>query len=774
MSCCSESPSAGSVPVEPPAPSCCGGGPGAAADPPSAGPGPYICPMCPEVSEQEPVPCPRCGMALEPAVPQRRVEYTCPMHPEVVRDAPGPCPKCGMALEPRTLPPADEVDPELAAMSRRFWGSAVLTAPLLALAMGEMIPGVSFEAWLPAAAHPWIQLLLATPVVFWAGWPFFQRGWSSVVHRSLNMFTLIALGTGAAYGFSVFATLLPGWLPKSALGMGGAVPVYFEAAAVIITLVLLGQVLELKARGRTGQAVRELLELAPPTAHRLCGDGSEEEVPLERVRVGDRLRVRPGERVPVDGSVLEGRSSVDESMMSGEPTPVEKAPGEPVTGGTVNGAGALVMRADRVGEDTLLAQIVRLVASAQRSRAPIQRLADRVSAYFVPVVIAVAGLAFGLWFALGPEPPLSHALLVAVSVLIVACPCALGLATPMAIMVATGRGARAGVLARDAEALEVLAQAEVLLVDKTGTLTEGRPRVVRVEAAPGLDEGEMLRLAAAVELASEHPLAGAVVGEARARNLVLPEVRGFRSFTGRGVAGEVEGREVLVGNRRLLQEEWSLEAPSEDEARGPAAGSVMLVAVDGELRGRIRVEDPIKADAAEALDALRKEGMRVVMVTGDQRSTARAVARALGIDEVEAEVLPAEKEAVVEGWQRQGLRVAMAGDGVNDAPALARSDVGIAMGTGTDIAIESAGLTLVKGDLLGVVRARRLSRATLRNIRQNLVFAFLYNALGVPVAAGLLYPAFGWLLSPMLASAAMSLSSVCVIANALRLRDLSL
>jgi P-type Cu+ transporter len=705
--------------------------------------------------------------------PPPATNYTCPMHPEIIRDRPGSCPICGMALEPVTAT-GDDANPELAEMSRRFWASLALTVPLLALAMGEMVPAL--RGMVPPRASTWIQLALATPVVVWGGWPFFARGWASVVSRSLNMFTLIALGTGAAYAYSLIATLLPGLIPASFRTHGGVVPVYFEAAAVITTLVLLGQVLELRARSQTSGAIKALLGLAPKAARRLREDGSEEDVPLDRVQVGDRLRVRPGEKVPVDGEVVEGRSTVDESMITGEPIPVEKGPGDRVIGGTVNGTGGLVMRAERVGAETMLAQIVRLVVEAQRTRAPIQRLADVVSAYFVPAVIAVAVVTFGAWAAFGPEPRMAHALVNAVAVLIIACPCALGLATPMSIMVGTGRGALAGILIRDAEALEALERVDTVVVDKTGTLTEGKPRLVTVLAAPGQDEADLVRLAASLERASEHPLAAAVAAGAQERGLHLAEAEDFESITGRGVIGVVEGRAVAIGNRTLLDEmgidPGELDARAEHLRRD--GQTVVFVAVEGRPAGLLGVADPIKGSTPEAIGMLHAEGLRVVMLTGDNLTTASAVGYRLGLDDVRADVLPDQKADAVRRLQAEKRKVAMAGDGINDAPALAQAEVGIAMGTGTDVAMESAGVTLVKGDLRGIARARRLSRATMRNIRQNLAFAFLYNVLGVPVAAGVLYPAFGILLSPMLASAAMTFSSVSVILNALRLRRLEI
>ncbi len=703
-------------------------------------------------------------------------QWTCPMHPEVLRDGPGSCPECGMALEPVEPAAREGESAELVDMTRRFRVSLLLTLPVFALAMGEMIPGDPIGARVPAHLQVWIQALLATPVVLWGGAPFFVRGWASLVSRRLNMFTLIAIGTGAAWAYSVVALLVPQVFPAAFRGAHGGVAVYFEAAAVIVTLVLLGQVLELRARSRTGAAIRALLGLAPRTARVLEEDGGERDVPLDEVAVGDRLRVRPGEKVPVDGVVLEGQSSVDESMISGEPLPVAKAEGDAVTGATVNGSGALVIRAERVGEQTLLAQIVQMVSEAQRSRAPIQSLADSVAAWFVPAVVVAAVVTFGVWAVAGPEPRLAHALLAAVAVLIIACPCALGLATPMSIMVATGRGASAGVLFRNAEAIELLREVDTLVIDKTGTLTEGRPTLVEVVAADGADEADVLRLAASLERASEHPLADAIVRGARERGLSLAEPDAFEADTGRGIAGRVEGREVVLGNAALLRargvETSALDARL--EAMRAGGRTAVLLAVDGKLAGALAVADRIKDSTREAVRQLRAEGLRLVMLTGDSRTTAEAVARELGIDEVVADVLPERKAEVVGELQDQGRVVAMAGDGINDAPALARAHVGIAMGTGTDVAMESAGVTLVRGDLRGIARARALSRATLRNIRQNLFFAFFYNAVGVPVAAGVLYPLLGLLLSPMLAAAAMSLSSVSVIGNALRLRRVEL
>jgi P-type Cu+ transporter len=702
-------------------------------------------------------------------------EYTCPMHPEVRQKGPGACPICGMALEPVDAAHVEERNVELEDMTRRFFVSLAFTAPILVFMIAEMFPGRPLDRLMSHGLRNWLEFALATPVVWWGAAPFFERGWASIVSRYLNMFTLIALGVAAAYGYSVVATLAPGLFPDS-FRMGGEVAVYFEPAAVIVVLVLLGQVLELRARSRTSSAIRSLLGLAPKTARRLESDDSDHDVPLDGVSVGDRLRVRPGERVPVDGTVLAGATTVDESMVTGEPIPVEKTTGAPVTGGTINGTGTFIMRAERVGRDTLLAQIVRMVSEAQRSRAPIQRLADTVSSWFVPAVIAVALITFVVWGVYGPEPRLAYALLNAVAVLIIACPCALGLATPMSIMVGTGHGAEAGVLIRNAEALETMEKVTTIVVDKTGTLTEGKPRLVTVEPAPGLDASTLLRLTASLEHVSEHPLATAVVAGAKDRNLSLADVTHFESVTGQGVTGMVDGRRIAIGNVRYLETlgiDPGLLRDRAEELRRQGQ-TVMFAAVDGKVAGLVGVADPIKTTTAEAIRALHADGIKVVMLTGDTRTTADAVATSVGIDRVEADVLPDQKVAVIKRLQAQGERVAMAGDGINDAPALAQADVGIAMGTGTDIAMESAGVTLVKGDLRGIVRARRLSRATMGNIRQNLFFAFVYNTLGVPVAAGILYPVLGLLLSPMIASAAMTFSSVSVIANALRLRRVQL
>jgi P-type Cu+ transporter len=710
----------------------------------------------------------------EPAI--EGATYTCPMHPEIVQAGPGSCPICGMALEPMTVSLQDVANPELADMSRRFWLSVALTLPVFVLAMSDMIPGMPVQWLLGQELVAWLQFALSAPVVLWGGYPFFKRGWASLRSRHLNMFTLIAIGTGAAFLFSVVALLFSDVLPHEVRGHGGMVPLYFEAAAMITTLVLLGQVLELRARGATSSALRALLGLAPREARRLGEGGSEEDVPLEQVQVGDSLRVRPGEKVPVDGLVLEGASAVDESMVTGEPIPAEKSLGSRVTAGTVNGQGGFVMRAERVGADTLLSQIVRMVAEAQRSRAPIQRLADQVSSWFVPSVVAVAVLTAVIWGMWGPEPRLVYALVNAVAVLIIACPCALGLATPMSIMVGTGRGAQAGVLIKNAEALELLEKVDTFVVDKTGTLTEGKPKLTSLYAVPGSDENDLLRLAAGLEKASEHPLAAAIVGGAKERGLSLPEARDFRAITGKGVMGMVEGRQVALGNLALLTD-LNVRVGG-DAARADAlrreGETVMYLALEGRFVGLLGVSDPIKATTHEAVRMLHAEGLKIVMLTGDSLLTAQVVAHKLGLDQVMAEVLPEQKLAMIKQLQAEGRSVAMAGDGINDAPALAQAQVGIAMGTGTDVAMQSAGITLVQGDLRGLSRARALSRGTMRNIRQNLVFAFLYNVLGIPIAAGVLYPAFGLLLSPILASAAMSLSSVSVIGNALRLRRVAL
>ncbi len=738
----------------------------------------YTCPMHPEVRAKGPGACPECGMALEPLVspaPTARTEYTCPMHPEVVRSAPGSCPICGMALEPRTVSVEEEENPELVDMRRRFWTSLVLTVPVLAVAMADYA-GIALANLAPLRLWTIAQLVIAAPAILWGGWPFFVRGWRSVVTWKLNMFTLIGLGVSVAFSYSVVAALFPGIFPASFRDERGQVGIYFEAAAVIVTLVLLGQVLELKARSQTSAAIRALLGLAPKTARRIDPDGSEEDVPLDRVQVGDRLRVRPGEKVPVDGIVLEGSSSIDESMVTGESIPVEKTKGDKVIGATINGTGGLVMEARRVGADTLLAQIVHMVAEAQRSRAPIQKLADQVAGYFVPAVVGIAAVTFAVWGLWGPQPRMAYALINAVAVLIIACPCALGLATPMSIMVAAGKGATAGVLFKNAEAIEVMRKVDTLVTDKTGTLTVGKPKLLSVVPAAGAREHELLTLAASLERASEHPLAAAIVAGAAERGAPLSDVADFQSLTGRGVVGRVGGREVALGNRALIDERHVALGGLAEQAESLRADgqTVMFVAVDGTAAGLIGVADPVKETTPDAIRRLHREGMRVVMLTGDSRTTAEAVGRKLAIDEVVAEVLPDQKAAVVQRFQGEGRIVAMAGDGINDAPALAQAQVGIAMGTGTDVAMESAGVTLVKGDLSGIVRARVLSRATMRNIRENLFFAFIYNSFGVPIAAGVLYPFFGVLLSPIIAAAAMSFSSVSVVGNALRLRSLKL
>jgi P-type Cu+ transporter len=760
----------------------------------------YVCPMCPEVRASKPGPCPSCGMALEPEVPtaSTRTEYTCPMHPEIVRPGAGSCPICGMALEPRTVTAVAEENPELRDMTRRFWVSLALSAPLIAVAMASMLrpdffvrrvdtlAGYRYQFFLWGWGLPWLEFLLATPVVLWGGWPFFQRFWTSLINRSPNMFTLIGMGTGVAYGYSVVAVVAPQIFPESLRSMSGYPDVYFEAAAAITMLVLLGQVMELRARSRTSAAIRTLLDLSPKTARLVVaevggkvpgGEIIEKDIPLDHVKPGDRLRVRPGEKVPVDGVLLEGRSSIDESMITGESMPVEKSPDNAndrkVIGATINGAGSFIMRAERVGSETLLARIVQLVGQAQRSRAPIQRLADRVAKYFVPIVVAVAIVTFFAWFLLGPQPRLAHALVNAVAVLIIACPCALGLATPMAIMVGVGRGARAGILIKNAESLEILEKVNTLVVDKTGTLTEGKPQLASVSKELE-DDPELFRLAASLERASEHPLGAAIVEAAAKRGLQLSQPEEFESVTGKGILGVVDRRRVALGNVALMIKLGSLRT-GEGVIQGHVPGATVLcVAIDGKYVGNLSVADRIKPSTPDALRDLKAHGIRIVMLTGDNHAVAQAIATKLGIDEFEAEVSPEGKLEIIRKLQGQGRVVAMAGDGINDAPALAQADVGIAMGTGTDVAMESGGITLVKGDLAGIQRARNLSQATMRNIWQNLFFAFVYNAVGVPIAAGVLYPFFGLLLSPIFAAAAMSFSSVSVIANALRLRNAKL
>jgi len=759
----------------------------------------YVCPMCPEVRQIGPGPCPKCGMALDPespALPASKTEYTCPMHPEVVRAEPGSCPICGMALEPRTVT-FEDANPELRDMTRRFWISLALTAPLLVTAMASMlwphafmggidvVIGNSYVVTPWSSILPWLELILATPVVLWGGWPFFQRGWTSVVNRSTNMFTLIAMGTGVAYLFSVVATLFPQIFPPSFRSMGDRPDVYFEAAAAIVTLVLLGQVLELRARSQTSSAIRALLDLSPKMARIITTseDGSqptsnvERDIPLEQVKPGDRLRVRPGEKIPVDGIVLDGSSVVDESMITGESVPVEKTVGKRVIGATVNGNGSLVIEAERVGSETMLAQIVQMVSQAQRTRAPIQRLADKVAGWFVPAVIAIAVVTFIVWAIFGPEPRLAHAIVNAVAVLIIACPCALGLATPMAIMVGTGRGAHAGVLIKNAEALEALEKVDTIVFDKTGTLTEGRPRVVLISTVgnpPTVSREDLLRLAASLERASEHPLGAAIVFKANEENLSLSEPANFQSVPGQGVRGTVAGKSLAVGNMALMSTVGAFGGKEAVFVGRTSTSTAIYVAVDGKYAGNIAVADPLKASSVHALRELKAQGIRLVMLTGDNQATAQEMAGTLGIEDFKAEVLPAQKAEIVKSLQHEGRIVAMAGDGINDAPALAQAQVGIAMGTGTDIAMESGGITLLKGDLEGILRARKLSQATMRNIRQNLFFAFLYNSIGVPIAAGVLYPVFGLLLSPILAAAAMSFSSVSVITNSLRLRKVTL
>jgi Cu+-exporting ATPase len=756
----------------------------------------YVCPMCPEVRQNVPGPCPKCGMALDPetfAVTATKTEYTCPMHPEIVRAEPGSCPICGMALEPRTVTVEEEDNSELRDMTRRFWISLALTAPLLAIAMGSMVwpnffmGGIDVERggqiivtpWI--SILPWLQLILATPVVLWGGWPFFERGWASVMNRSTNMFTLIAMGTGVAYLFSVVALVFP-QIFRASFGnmtrsMGDGPDVYFESAAAIVTLVLLGQVLELRARSRTSSAIRALLDLSPKMARVINEGGSEHDVPLDQVKPGDRLRVRPGEKIPVDGVVLEGSSAVDESMITGESLPVEKTAGARVVGATVNGNGSLVMRAERVGSETMLAQIVQMVGLAQRTRAPIQRLADKVAGWFVPAVITIAVATFIAWARFGPEPRFAHAIVNAVAVLIIACPCALGLATPMAIMVGTGRGAHAGVLIKNAEALETMEKVDTIVFDKTGTLTEGKPKVVAISPQgdpPDISRDELLRLAASLERASEHPLGAAIVSKAIEQNLSLSEPANFQSVAGKGVIGTVDGKSVAVGNTALMKQLGAFGEQKAILAAQPGGSTSVFVAINNLYVGSIAVGDRLKMSTANAIAGLKLQGIRLLMLTGDNPATALETARTLGIQDFKAEVLPAQKAAIVKSLQSEGRVVAMAGDGINDAPALAQADVGIAMGTGTDIAMESAGITLLKGDLEGILRARKLSQATMRNIRQNLFFAFVYNAIGVPIAAGVLYPVFGLLLSPILAAAAMSFSSVSVITNSLRLRNVKL
>lgn len=735
----------------------------------------YSCPMHPEIEQTGPGPCPKCGMALEPIgiIPAAtRTEYLCPMHPEVVQEEPGSCPKCGMALESRVVTLEDQSNPEYDDMRRRFVVAATLSFPLVLIAMRQMLPGGDLIASLASdSTFHWLELLLSTPVVLWAGWPFYQRAVQSVTNRSLNMFTLIGLGVSVAYIYSLVAVFLPELFPASMRDANGLVGVYFEAAAVIVALILLGQVLELRARSQTGAAIKALLGLAPKTARRVNDNGVEADVPLEQVVPGDLLRIRPGEKVPVDGVVVEGTSLVDESMISGEPIPVSKQAGEKMVGATVNGTGSLIMRAEKVGSDTLLARIVQMVADAQRSRAPIQKLADQVSGYFVPVVIGIALLTFLIWFFIGPEPRLAYALIASVSVLIIACPCALGLATPMSIMVATGKGAGMGVLFKNAESIETLRKINTLVIDKTGTLTMGKPKLTAVVSNDANSEENLLSLVASLEKGSEHPLAAAIVEGAHERNLPLDPVVDFQSHTGMGVSGQVKEQRILLGNRNLLEQfgvDVGAWADSAAEMRHKGQ-TVIFAAIDASAAGLIAVADPIKETTPEAIRLLHEEGIRIVMLTGDNLATAEAVAATLDIDEVIAEVLPDEKAAAVKKYQAAGQRVAMAGDGINDAPALAQAEVGIAMGTGTDVAMESAGITLIKGDLTGIIRARKLSRATMSNIRQNLFFAFIYNALGIPLAAGVLYPVFGLLLSPVIAAAAMSLSSVSVIMNALRL-----
>jgi len=739
----------------------------------------YTCPMHPEVQSARPGNCPKCGMALEPIEtpkPLSGTEWVCPMHPEIVRDHPGNCPICGMALEPRTVEAErSEQNPELKDMSRRFWFAAALTVPLIIVAMGDMLPGQPVSRLFSARTRILIELALATPVCLWSAWPFYVRAVQSIKNRSLNMFTLIGLGVSVAYLYSLIAALFPDIFPAS-FREHGEVDVYFEAAAVIVTLILLGQVIELRARSRTSQAVKQLLGMQAKTARRLADDGTEADVPLDAVQIGDRLRVRPGEKIPVDGVVLEGASSVDESMVTGEPIPAEKHEGDRVIGSTINGTGSLIMRAEKVGAETLLSRIVAMVAEAQRTRAPIQKLADIIAGYFVPVVVVIAIITFIVWSLAGPEPRMAYALINAIAVLIIACPCALGLATPMSIMVATGKGASAGILFRNAEAIELMRKIDTLVVDKTGTLTEGKPKLVSITTTSGIGENDLLRFAASIERGSEHPLAEAIVEGAEQRGVELALAEDFESVTGQGVKGRVDGRDIALGNRALMDslgvDPGQLAARAE-ELRGDGQ-TVMFVSAGGKLAGLIGVADPIKHSTPDAIRTLHSEHIRIVMLTGDSRTTAQAVASKLGIGEVMAEVLPDQKADIVKRLQDEGRIVAMAGDGINDAPALAQAHVGIAMGTGTDVAMESAGVTLVKGDLRGIARAWRLSRHTMANIKQNLFFAFIYNFAGIPIAAGVLFPFFGLLLSPMIAAAAMSFSSVSVIGNALRLRGVKL
>jgi len=737
--------------------------------------GVYTCPMHPEVRQSGPGACPKCGMALEPVEPvaaPSKTEWTCPMHPEIVRNAPGSCPICGMALEPKTVTVEEEENPELIDMTRRFKISAILSIPLVYIAMGGLIPAISPEKLIPMEILKWLELILATPVVFWGGWPFFVRGWRSIITWQPNMFTLICLGTGVAYWYSIVAALLPDIFPAAFRGKSGEVGTYFEAAAVIVTLVLLGQVMELKARSKTGAAIKALLGLAPKTARRVT-DGTDEDVPLEQVNPGDLLRVRPGEKIPVDGVVVEGSSSIDESMITGEPIPIEKKPGDRIIGATINGTGSLIMKAEKVGAETLLAQIVHMTAEAQRSRAPIQKLADIIAGYFVQIVVAIAVITFLVWAWVGPNPRFVYALVNAVAVLIIACPCALGLATPMSVMVAMGKGATGGVLFKNAEAIELMRKVDTLVVDKTGTLTVGKPKLVEVVAAEGINETNLLLYAASIEQGSEHPLAAAIVSGAQERGVIPVKVESFQSVTGKGVIGKVDGHDVALGNRALLDELGIDPGKLSDKAEIMRSDgqTVMFVAMDGKAAGLTGVTDPVKESTPEAVRSLHEDGIRIVMLTGDNRTTATIVAKKLGLDDVIAEVLPNQKADVVKRLQAEGRFVAMAGDGINDAPALAQAQVGIAMGTGTDVAMKSAGVTLVKGDLRGILRARHLSRATMRNIKQNLFFAFIYNVIGIPVAAGVLYPFFGILLSPIFAATAMSFSSVSVIGNALRLKS---